>query len=46
MQAVITEKLDVLAFVEAWLHEYDRAKICEMTPPTHSFMHIPRVNKR
>ena len=39
-------KLDVLAIGETWLDKYDCAKIKEMTPMTHTFMHIPRGHKR
>ena len=37
---------DVLALAETWLNEYDNAKIREMTPATHSFLHVPRKNRR
>lgn len=40
------EDLDFLALTETWLNEYDRAKIKEMTPVTHTFVHIPRKDKR
>ena len=35
-------KFDVLALAETWLCEYDSAKIAEMTPSTHFFLHVPR----
>ena len=31
---------------ETWLNKYDSAKICEMTPVTHTFLHAPRADKR
>ena len=40
------EKFDILAVTETWLNEYDTAKINEMTPSTHTFLHIPRNDKR
>ena len=39
-------KLDVLVLTETWLEEYERAKIKEMTPDTHVFLHVPRENRR
>ena len=39
-------ELDVLAIAETWLDKYDCAKIKEMTPLTHTFMHLPRGHKR
>ena len=40
------EKFDILALTETWLGEYDKAKIKEMTPTTHTFVHIPRKEKK
>ena len=40
------EKFDLLAISETWLNEYDNAKICEMTPTTHTFLHNPRMERR
>ena len=40
------EKFDILAVTETWLNEYDTAMINEMTPSTHTFLHIPRNDKR
>lgn len=37
--------LDVFAITETWLSSYDSAKICEMTPTTHVFLHVPRPEK-
>ena len=37
---------DIFALAETWLNEYDNAKIREMTPVTHSFLHVPRVDRR
>ena len=39
-------KFDVFALTETWLKEHERAKIAEMTPLTHYFFHVPRLNKR
>ena len=39
-------KFDVLALAETWLCEYDSAKIAEMTPSTHLFLHVPRGTRR
>ena len=39
--------LCILALTETWLTEYDTAKISEMTPNSHTFVHVPRSgNKR
>ena len=40
------ESLDILMVTETWLNEYDTAKINEMTPLTHTFVHIPRKDKK
>lgn len=40
------ESFDILAVTETWLHEYESAVIHEMTPCTHTFIHIPRQNSR
>ena len=45
-ELIIDKKLDVLALTETWLNMYDTAKIKEMTPNTHTFIHIPRSGKR
>ena len=39
-------KLDVLMLTETWLNINDGAKIREMTPDTHSFLHVPRGDRR
>ena len=39
-------KLDILVLTETWLNNYDSAKISEMTPDTHTFLHVPRGEKR
>ena len=36
------ENFDVFAVTETWLNSFDTAKINEMTPPTHTFLHVPR----
>ena len=40
------EKFDLLAVTETWLKEYENAKIKEMTPLTHTFLHVPRTDRR
>ncbi len=40
------EKLELLALTETWLNECDRSKINEMTPETHTFVHIPRSDRK
>ena len=37
--------LDILAVTETWLSTGDSAKICEMTPVTHNFLHTPRETR-
>ena len=39
-------KLDVLVLTETWLNNSDSAKIKEMTPDTHKFLHVPRGTGR
>ena len=39
-------KLDVLVLTETWLNNSDSAKIKEMTPDTHMFLHVPRGDRR
>ena len=39
-------KLDVLMLTETWLHKIDSAKIKEMTPETHTFLHVPKEDRR
>ena len=47
IRGLLTENsLDVLAVSETWLKSFDPARIEEMTPPTHSFHHIPREGRR
>lgn len=45
-EMINSEKYDLLAVTETWLDELDTAKISEMTPLTHTFLHIPRKAKR
>ena len=40
------DSLDILALAETWLGEWDKAKIQEMTPTTHTFLHVPRKGRR
>ena len=39
-------RLDIFMLTETWLGTYDSAKIKEMTPDTHTFMHVPREEGR
>ena len=39
-------KMDVLMLTETWLNYSDSAKIREMTPDTHRFLHVPRGTGR
>ena len=39
-------KFDILALAETWLSEFDTAKICEMTPDTHTFVSAPRMGRK
>ena len=39
-------KLDILMLTETWLNNYDTAKIREMTPDTHTFLHVSRGDRR
>ena len=39
-------KLDILVLTETWLNNTDSAKIREMTPDTHKFLHVPRGVRR
>ena len=39
-------KLDILVLTETWLSKNDSAKIREMTPDTHTFLHVPREDRR
>ena len=39
-------KLDILMLTETWLNNYDSAKIREMTPDTHTFLHVSRGDRR
>ena len=38
-------KLDIFVVTETWIDENETAKITEMTPETHLFVHKPRVGK-
>lgn len=44
-QLIAEQCFDVFAIAETWLNDFDHAKIHEMTPFAHSFLHIPRVGK-
>ena len=39
-------KLDILMLAETWLNNYDSAKIREMTPDTHTLLHVSRGDRR
>ena len=45
---VVDKNLDICMFTETWLSNNisDNSKINEMTPNSHNFYHMPRVNKR
>ena len=43
---IIDNQLDILVLTETWLNNCDSAKIKEMTPDTHKFLHIPRGTGR
>ena len=43
---IIDDKLDVLVLTETWLNTHDKAKIRDMTPDTHMFLHVPREDKK
>lgn len=43
---VLDESYDLLVLSETWMNECDTAKIKEMTPMTHSFVHMPREDRR
>lgn len=46
IRELITDgKYDILCLAETWLNEFDMAKIAEMTPQTHSFLHVPRQGR-
>lgn len=40
------ENFDLFAVTETWLKSFDKAKVTEMSPNTHTFLQIPRVGKR
>ena len=40
------KQFDVFAITETWLCENDKAKILEMTPGSHTFLHNPRNDRR
>ena len=47
IRELLNEKgFDILALSETWLNSADSSRITEMTPPTHSFYHIPREDGR
>ena len=44
-ELITDESLDILCLTETWLNEFDSAVIKEMSPYTHSFLHLPRNNR-
>ena len=40
------KKLDILMLAETWLNNYDSAKIREMTPDTHTLLHVSSGDRR
>ena len=43
---LITDELfDVLCITETWLRDFDLSVISEMTPSTHTFIHLPREGR-
>ena len=45
-ELIIDRKFDILALAETWLSEYDKARICEMTPNTQTIMSVPKTGRR
>lgn len=45
-ELVVEKSFDIFALAETWLSVNDKAKIHEMTPSTHTFLHVPRANRR
>ena len=45
-ELIVEKSLDILALAETWLSVNDEAKIHELTPSTHTFLHAPRANRR
>ena len=48
IHSLITDQdLDICMLTETWLRNNisDNSKINEMTPITHNFYHVPRINK-
>ena len=45
---IVDQNLDICMMTETWLsgNVSDNSKINEMTPKSHKFFHIPRINKR
>ena len=44
-ELIVDECYDIFCVTETWLNELDTAVIREMTPLTHSFFHLPRINR-
>ena len=42
----INDNKFILMLTETWLNNYDSAKIREMTPDTHTFLHVSRGDRR
>ena len=44
-ELIIDEAYDIFCITETWLNELDTSVINEMTPSTHTFLHLPRIDK-
>ena len=44
-ELIVDECYDIFCVTETWLNEMDTAVIREMTPQTHSFFHLPRIDR-
>ena len=44
-ELIVDESFDILCVTETWLNEFDTAVIKEMTPSTHTFLHLPRIGR-
>ena len=44
-ELIIDKSYDILCVTETWLNVLDTAVISEMTPSTHTFLHLPRVGQ-
>ena len=44
-ELIIDKSFDILCVTETWLNDLDTAVVSEMTPSTHTFVHLPRVGQ-